>query len=208
MILQKLYKSNSKVITCGEINVNYMENCLKKVKLEDILSSYNLSSISFPTRIGPNTSTIMKYFLSNGLSDHEAQLLIVHLQTPIIKKNDIHYTRTVNYYNLADFRIKLSYENWESIFNNSDINTFNQFLNIFPRYFYASFPLSRRQKYKPNSWITAGIIISCRKKRVLYVEVKKTKNPKISKYYKKYFKTLTKVINLAKEMTYEKQIRN
>jgi hypothetical protein len=35
------------------------------------------------------------------------------------------------------------------------------------------------------------------------------KNPKISKYYKKYCKILTKVmINLAKKMTYEKQIRN
>jgi hypothetical protein len=123
----------------------------------------------------------MKYFLSNGLSDNEAQLLIVHLQTPIIKKNILH--RTGNY-NIADFRTKLSYENWESGFNNSDINTcFNKFLNIFLRYFYASFPLSRRQKYKLNSWITAGIIISCRKKRVLYAEVKKNKNPKISKYY-------------------------
>jgi hypothetical protein len=106
--------------------------------------------------------------------------------------------------------MKLRYENWESVFNNSDINTsFNQFLNIFLRYFYASFPLSRRQKYKLNSRITAGIIISCRKKRVLYAEVKKNKkNSKISKYYKKYCKTLTKVINLAKKLTYEKQIRN
>jgi hypothetical protein len=40
------------------------------------------------------------------------------------------------------------------------------------------------------------------------VEVKKIKNPKICKYYKKYCKILTKVINLAKKMTYEKQIRN
>jgi hypothetical protein len=50
---------------------------------------------------------IMKYFVSNGLSDHEAQLLIVHLHTPLIKKNDIYYTRTANNYNIADFRMKL-----------------------------------------------------------------------------------------------------
>jgi hypothetical protein len=167
-----------------------MDNCLKKVKLDDILSSYNLSSIiTFLTRIGPNMSTIidnifidelqfMKYYeifsASEGLSDHEAQLLIVHLPSLTIKNNDVYYSRTVNDYNIADFRIKLSYENWESVFNNSDINTcFNQFLNILLRHFYASFPLSRRQKYTQNSWITAGIIISCRKKRVLYAEVKK-----------------------------------
>jgi exonuclease III len=32
LILQKLCKSKAKVI-CGDINVNYMESCLKKVKL-------------------------------------------------------------------------------------------------------------------------------------------------------------------------------
>jgi hypothetical protein len=46
-------------VICGDINVNYMDNCLKIVKLDEILSSYNLSSIiTFPTRIGRNTSTI------------------------------------------------------------------------------------------------------------------------------------------------------
>jgi hypothetical protein len=112
--------------------------------------------------------------VSNGLSDHEAQFLIIHLQSSLIKNNDVYYSRTVNDYNISDFRIKLSYENWESVFNNSDINTsLNQFLNIFLRHFYASFPLSRRQKYTQNSWITVGIIISCRKKRGLYAEAKK-----------------------------------
>jgi hypothetical protein len=205
MILQKLCKSKAKVVICGDINENYMETCLKKVKLEDILSSYNLSNIiTFPTRIGPNTSTIIDYIfidelqftdyeifsVSNGLSDNEAQLLIVHLPSVIIKNNDVYYPRTVNYYNIADFRMKLSYENWESVFNNS----FNSFLNIFLRHFYASFPLSRRQKYEytQNSWITAGIIISCRKKRILHAEVKKSKNPKIWKNIKTYCKILTK----------------
>jgi thymidine kinase len=108
-----------------------MENCLKKVKLEDILTPYNLSSIiTFPARIGPNTSTIIDnifidelqftdyeiFSVSNELSDHEAQLLIVHLQTPIIKNNNTYYTRSVNDYNIADFRMKLSYENSESVF--------------------------------------------------------------------------------------------
>jgi hypothetical protein len=103
--------------------------------------------------------------------------------------------------------MKLSYENWESVFNNSDINTsFNKFLNIFLRHFYAFFPLPRRQKYTQNSWITAGIIISCRKKSVLYMEAKRSKNPKIWIYYKKYCKILTKVINLGKMVAYEKKI--
>jgi hypothetical protein len=69
--------------------------------------------------------------------------------------------------------MKLSYVNWESVFINSDINSnFYQFLNIFLGHFYASFPLSRMQKYTQNSWITVGIIISHRKKGALYAEVR------------------------------------
>jgi hypothetical protein len=144
--------------------------------------------------------------VSNGLSDHEAQLLIAHLPSLIIKNNYVYYSRTVNDHNIADFRMKLSYENWESVFNNRDINI-NQFLNIFLRHFYAFFSLSRRQRYTQNSWITAGIIISCRKKRVLYAEVKKSKNHKFWKYYKKSCKILTKVINLAKKIRSKLEIQ-
>jgi thymidine kinase len=70
--------------------------CYKKVKLEDVLSSFNLRSIiTFPTRIGANLNTIIDnifiderqftdyevFSVSNGLSNHEAQLLIVYLQS-------------------------------------------------------------------------------------------------------------------------------
>jgi uncharacterized protein with ParB-like and HNH nuclease domain len=64
---------------------------------------------------------------------------------------------------MAEFKLKLSYENWESVFNNSDINTrFNQFLNRFLRHFYESFPKTIRHKYKQKSQTTTGIKISCK----------------------------------------------
>jgi hypothetical protein len=86
------------------------------------------------------------------------------------------YSRTVNYYNIADFGMKLSYENWESVFNNSDINTsVNQFLNIFLRHFYASFPLSRRQKYTQNSRITEVLLFPVERKGSYMQKLKKTK---------------------------------
>lgn len=68
--------------------------------------------------------------------------------------------------------------------------------------------LIQRQKYKPNSWTTTGTVVSCRRKRNLYAEVKIRKNPVLQKYYKDYGKILTTVINQAKRMTYEKQIRD
>jgi hypothetical protein len=104
--------------------------------------------------------------------------------------------------------MKLSYKNWELVFNNSDINTsFIQFLNILLRNFYESFPKTTRHKYKRKSWITMGIKISCKNKRVLYDEVKICKNPILYTYYKNYCKILNRVINQAKKMSYKKQIK-
>jgi hypothetical protein len=158
-----------------------------------------ISIVNFPKIIGPNTATIIDnifineeqydgykiFTASNGLSDHEAQLLVLKLPTFIIKDKHTFFTRNINNHNKYDFLIKLSYEDWEPVFNNTDINTsFNVFLNIFLRHFYSSFPLIQRQKYKQNSWITTGIPVSCRRKKVLYADVKKVNNSVLLKYYK------------------------
>jgi exonuclease III len=126
IILQKICKNNVKVIICGDINVNFMDDCPRKRQLEILLKSFNLSSIvTFPTRIGLNKSTIIDNIfidkqqydgydiltVSNGLSDHEAQLLVLNLPSPIIIEKHINYTRNINNYNIYDFQTKLSYEN-------------------------------------------------------------------------------------------------
>jgi hypothetical protein len=209
LILQKICKNNVKVIICGDINVNFMDDCPTKRQLEILLSSFNLSSIvTFPTRIGLNKSTIIDnifideqqydgydiFTVSNGLSDHEAQLLVLNLPAPIIIEKHINYIRNINNYNINDFQTKLSYENWESVFNNSDINTsLNVFLNIYVIHFYSSFPLKQIHNLKSNSWITSGIVVSCRRKRVLYEEVKKSNNQVLQKYYKNYCRILNTV---------------
>jgi hypothetical protein len=64
-----------------------------------------------------------------------------------------------------------------------------------------------QNKYKHKSWLTTGIKISCKNKRVLYGEVKNCKNPILYTYYKNYCKILNRVINQAKKMSYEKQIK-
>jgi hypothetical protein len=167
LILQKLCRNNAKVFVCGDFNVKYSENCHKKAKLDDILSSFNLRTIiTFRTRIGPSScSMIDNMFIdeqqftsyelisvSNGLSDHEVQLFIAHLPVLTTLKNDLLVKRNINDYNTAEFKIKLSYENWEFVFSSSDINTrFNQFLNILLRHFYESFPKITRHKYKHKS---------------------------------------------------------
>jgi hypothetical protein len=143
------------------------------------------------------------------VSDHEAQFLTLHLTPTTNKDNHTNVIRNINDTTVYDFQMKLSYENWEPVFNSDDINaSFNAFLNIFLRHFCSSFPLIQVRKFEPNLWITPGILASCRRKRVLYSEVRKSDNPLLLKYYKDYCNILTQVINQAKRMSYNKQILN
>jgi hypothetical protein len=145
----------------------------------------------------------------NGLSDHEAQFLTLCLTPATNKDNHTNFIRNINNSTVYDFQMKLSYENWETVFNSDDTNaSFNAFLNIFLRHFYSSFPLIQVCKFKPNLWIIPGILASCRHKRVLYSQVSKSNNPLLLKHYKDYCNMLTKVINQAKRNNYNKQILN
>jgi hypothetical protein len=105
---------------------------------------YNLAGIvKFLTRFGLNshtaiddvftdTSTTGKYDLYpliNGLSDHDAQLLILNKGQKKEKECHTYIKRKINKYTTADFQLKLSHETWEPVFDRNDVNkTFNSFL--------------------------------------------------------------------------------
>ena len=71
------------------------------------------------------------------------------------------------------------------------------------------FPLIQtRKKRNQNSWITPGIITSCKHKRELYIKLQHNNNPTATLYHKKYSKILAAVIKKAKHMDYDKLILN
>jgi len=96
--------------------------------------------------------------------------------------------------------LKLSHETWEPVFDGNDVNKiFNSFLNIFLRIYCSSFPLIQaKNKMNQNSWITSGIIISCKHERELYKELQDNNNATLTSYYRDYSKTLSMVIRTAK----------
>jgi hypothetical protein len=60
-----------------------------------------------------------------------------------------------------------------------------------------------------NSWITPGILISCKHKRDLYTQLWNDNNPITISHYKKYSKILTAIIKKkAKRIEYDKLILN
>jgi hypothetical protein len=75
-------------------------------------------------------------------------------------------TREINKHTIMNFTLLLSYENWEDVFQEKDVNIlFNNFLNTYLRIFYASFPnIKTKNAYNLKPWLTTGIRISCAKK--------------------------------------------
>jgi len=112
---------------------------------------------------------------------------------PTIKKQ-------INETTIAQFKLHLSDENWLDTFSEKDMDSsFNNFLNVYLRHYYHSFPLKKYyNNYTKQGWLTKGIKMSCQHKRELYTLCKNTNNFKIINYYKTYCKILSKVIKTAK----------
>jgi exonuclease III len=49
-ILNTLHNNKSEFIICGDVNINYLENCNTRQQLDTLLSTYNLiGTVNFPT---------------------------------------------------------------------------------------------------------------------------------------------------------------
>ena len=157
--LSKIYTNTIEIIVCGDININYLIKSTYKQSLNSLLASYGLcSTIQFPTRIQNNSLSIIDnifintfkfsnfslYPIINGLSDHDAQSIILH---KILEQNCncyFYFNRKIENYTIADFNTKLRQELWEDIFTENDVNTiFNNLLNTYLRIFHSSFPLQK-----------------------------------------------------------------
>jgi len=89
-ILNTWYINKIEFVIGGDININYLENCKKRPQLDALLQTYNLiGTVSFPTcKSKASTATINNTFITrtknyiinphiNGLSDHEAQIIMI-----------------------------------------------------------------------------------------------------------------------------------
>jgi hypothetical protein len=109
-----------------------------------------------------------------------------------------------------EFLIQISYETWDSVFADQDIDSiFNSFLNTYFRIFNSSFPKKLvMNNMKHNPWMTRGIKTSCQRKRELYLSMRTSSDPNLKSYFKTYSKILSNVIRTAKNFHYHGLILN
>jgi len=78
------------------------------------------------------------------MSDHYAQIVILHDITMVNDSSHFYFTRKMNEASLLDFNLKLSYENWQDVISHDDINlSFNNYLNTYLRILYTSFTIKK-----------------------------------------------------------------
>ena len=164
---------------CGDININYLENCNKRQQLDALLQTYKLiGTVLFPMRKSKAIDNIFitrikNYIINphiNGLSDHEAQIIMIESTVLTDQTNKITTKRDINDQSILDFQLLLSHENWEDIFMEDDANTsFNKFLRTFHCCFIKKHTNCQAIS-KP--WLTKGIQTSCNRKRELYLKVR------------------------------------
>ena len=158
-ILGSIYNTNIEKIICRDININYLIGSTHTQLLDSLLTSYGLSStVQFPTRnqyksqsaidnIFINTfkfNSFTVYPIINDLSDHDAQCILIHNMSEQNSHSNFYFNQKTDKASIRDFNTKLSYETWENIFGEDDVNIiFNNFLNTYLRIFYSSFPLKK-----------------------------------------------------------------
>ena len=155
-------------------------------------------------------NSIIVYPWINGLSDHDAQIIVVHDIAIRTQEKKLYFYRRFNRAAVTDFNLKLSYESWEEVFSYNNVNvSFNKFLNTYLTIFYSSFPTKTVHKSSfSKARLTQGITVSCINKQKLYLISRHSQdqNKKIS--YRRYCKVLAEVIKLAKRKYYNNLLTN
>jgi hypothetical protein len=93
--------------------------------------------------------------------------------------------RKIDNHSMADFFMKLSYETWDTVFSNVNIDTkFNSFLSSHLRIFSSNFSLKKtKNTVESYTWMTTGIKTSCKHRRKLYMMSRDSHDPKLKRYY-------------------------
>jgi hypothetical protein len=113
-------------------------------------------------------------------------------------------TQKFNKPSTSQFAVNLSYENWDSVFIEEDVNAiFNNFPNTYLSIFNSSFPLHKIYSTHNNKpWILRGIKTSCQLERELNLHSRESNNSKLKVSYKYYCSIFFRAIKVAKQLYY------
>ena len=156
--LEIMTQKNNKtpLIVCGDLNIDLLTKCNNCEHLIDITSCYNLTLVNGdPTRITPNTRTLIDHFFTNiessyistlttpsGISDYSEIILIINTLNTLKPKQTKFLTRKFSPSDIASFAADLERLNWDNVFSTKDDSRewFDIFFQSFKHFFDIHFP--------------------------------------------------------------------
>ena len=123
ILLNSISRNSMELIICGDFNINFSGDTAHKLLLNCLLATFGLyGTVNFPTRIYNNSiTTIDNIFINtvnqnsisvypwiNGLSDHEAQIIVLHDIAVRTYEKNFYFCRRFNRVSATDLNLKLS----------------------------------------------------------------------------------------------------
>lgn len=213
-VLKHVCVGKSKIVLCGDWNINFLLDSVEKFELCDLLHSYNITfHVNEPTRFAANSSidyicsnldigNVRCDVVGNGLSDHTAQILNVDLPVYFSKCSNFKKSRLFTDANYEAFKYYISKEKWQEVYEASTVDDgFDEFIKTLSYYVDVCFPFKEINLNKNRKkWITQGIINSSKKLKLLDQTMGKSAYPEHVNYYKTYKKIYKKVVSAAKRL--------
>ena len=213
----------------GDFNINILNEKSSEF-INHVISCGFSPTITRPTRISKNSSTLIDNILTNtllstcytlgssgilptDLSDHFPIFIKGSSKStqPVSNGNLLTKRRNFSRNNTAKFIKRISDTKWQQVMNENDTNmAYNAFCDAFTKVHNECFPLenTKSKKSKTNTrspWITVGLLKSIKTKNRLYRKFKKDPSMQKKAEYSRYRNKLNHLLRVSKKQYYHKQ---
>lgn len=214
------------IIIGGDFNINILEQNNLTTRLLNLMKNFNFFQlVNEPTRVTLNTSTCIDLVFNNvhdpnvkvsaevkelGLSDHKGIFISIPYTNKDNKEQWFTFERIFSERKKQEFKLEVSKVNWNTVFDITEsVNeNYNKFLDRITIILDKIIPKSKiiiKNDHK-NTWLTKGLKISCKNKRLLKIFTSQTDNTILNNYYKKYEKLLKKTVANAKKIHFKNKV--
>lgn len=212
---------NYRVVLAGDFNINLMEHSYASKCFRDLLWSFNFSqTINEPTRISRASASLLDNIFINflnayqgevvttALSDHEAQVLCISCTVTPAGSFFPYKKRIFSVSKVSQFKYEVGLLHWQTLYTCKDANiAYNIFDDAFGNLFRLIFVerMIRTPRAEQKSWLTKGIRVSLKNKRLMY---KRMQQGKLSREaFKIYSRVLKAVISESKRREHLRYIK-
>lgn len=215
-------KPKSKVIICGDFNINILEPNKLSKEFEQLLDNYNMK-FQFKQITRSKSKTCLDNIIHNhirgckgeivehALSDHSSQIFTVPVKKTCTLKFWYTQKRDFSSDNLNKFKECLRQLTFYDVYNCEEPNTaFENFYEMFLLLYNLCFPINNKKIFskKRPKWITKGILLCSKRRRDMLWKYRLYPTKDNKRLFKQYSIRYKKIMNLTQKIQNNHFIKN